>query len=151
LESPLPSKAGRRRLITWFDAGTPWQIIRKLRAADRLLAEGAEVADVARHLGVSEQTCHRRRNQFGVRKADDAKRLLEVGPALQQATRYVMVDEFQDTNSIQERLLDRLSEGHGKLASWATRVRGALPVARRHSEEHPPVPGDPSGARRRSG
>jgi hypothetical protein len=33
---------------------TPEQIIRKLREADRLLAEGAEIADVARHLEVSE-------------------------------------------------------------------------------------------------
>ena len=33
---------------------TPEQIVRKLREADRLLAEGAEVADVARHLEVSE-------------------------------------------------------------------------------------------------
>ena len=57
---------------------TPEQIIRKLREADRLLAEGAEVADVARHLEVSEQTYHRWRNQFGGMKADDAKRLKEL-------------------------------------------------------------------------
>lgn len=57
---------------------TPEQIIRKLREADQLLAEGAEVADVARHLEVSEQTYHRWRNQFGGMKADDAKRLKEL-------------------------------------------------------------------------
>jgi putative transposase len=57
---------------------TPEQIIRKLREADRLLAEGAEVADVARHLEVSEQTYHRWRNQFGGMKADDAKRLKDL-------------------------------------------------------------------------
>ena len=57
---------------------TPEQIIRKLREADRLLAEGAEIADVARHLAVSEQTYHRWRNQFGGMKADDAKRLREL-------------------------------------------------------------------------
>jgi putative transposase len=54
---------------------TPEQIVRKLREADRLVAEGAEVADVARHLEVSEQTYHRWRNQLGGMKADDAKRL----------------------------------------------------------------------------
>ena len=43
---------------------TPEQIIRKLREADRLLGEGAEVADVARHLEVSEATYQRSRNQF---------------------------------------------------------------------------------------
>jgi putative transposase len=57
---------------------TPEQIIRKLREADRLLGDGAEVAEVARHLEVSEQTYHRWRNQFGGMKADDAKRLKEL-------------------------------------------------------------------------
>jgi putative transposase len=57
---------------------TPEQIIRKLREADRLLGEGAEIADVARHLEVSEQTYHRWRNQYGGMKADDAKRLREL-------------------------------------------------------------------------
>jgi putative transposase len=42
------------------------------------VAEGAEVAEVARHLEVSEQTHHRWRNQFGGMKADDAKRLKEL-------------------------------------------------------------------------
>ena len=57
---------------------TPEQIVRKLREADRLLAEGASVADVARHLEVSEQTFHRWRNQYGGLKADDVKRLKEL-------------------------------------------------------------------------
>ena len=39
---------------------------------------GAEIADVARHLEVSEQTYHRWRNQYGGMKADDAKRLREL-------------------------------------------------------------------------
>jgi putative transposase len=54
---------------------TPEQIVRKLREADRLLNEGADVAAVARHLEVSEQTYHRWRAQFGGMKADDVKRL----------------------------------------------------------------------------
>lgn len=33
---------------------------------------------MARHLEVSEQTCHRWRNQFGGMKADDAKRLKDL-------------------------------------------------------------------------
>jgi putative transposase len=71
--------AGRRRLITMARRRhTPEQIIRKLREADRLLGEGADVAEVARHLEVSEQTYHRWRNQFGGMKADDAKRLKEL-------------------------------------------------------------------------
>ena len=57
---------------------TPEQIIRKLREADRLLGEGAQIADVARHLEVTEATYHRWRNQYGGMKADDAKRLKEL-------------------------------------------------------------------------
>lgn len=50
---------------------TPEQVIRKLREADRLLAEGKDVEEVARHLEVLPQTCHRWRSQFGGMKADD--------------------------------------------------------------------------------
>ena len=57
---------------------TPEQVVRKLTQADRLLAEGKEVADVCRALQVSEATYHRWRNQFGGLKADDAKRLKEL-------------------------------------------------------------------------
>ena len=57
---------------------TPEQVIRKLREADRLLAEGKTVEEVARHLEVSEQTLHRWRAQYGGMKADDAKRLREL-------------------------------------------------------------------------
>ena len=57
---------------------TPEQIVRKLREADRLLGEGAQVEDVARHLEVTEATYHRWRNQYGGMKADDAKRLKEL-------------------------------------------------------------------------
>ncbi len=54
---------------------TPEQIVRKLREADRLLSDAADVAAVARHLEVSEQTYHRWRNQYGGMKADDVKKL----------------------------------------------------------------------------
>jgi transposase-like protein len=57
---------------------TPEQVVRKLTLADRLLAEGKDVADVCRELQVSEQTYYRWRNQFGGLKADDAKRLKEL-------------------------------------------------------------------------
>ncbi len=57
---------------------TPEQIIRKLREADRMIGEGKDLAEVARHLEVSEQTYHRWRKQFGGMKADDAKRLREL-------------------------------------------------------------------------
>ena len=57
---------------------TPEQIIRKLREADRLLAEGQEVPEVAKQLEISEATYHRWRAQYGGLKADDVKRLKEL-------------------------------------------------------------------------
>jgi transposase-like protein len=57
---------------------SPEQVVRKLVSADRMLAEGRDVGDVCRELGVSEQTYYRWRNQFGGLKADDAKRLREL-------------------------------------------------------------------------
>ena len=75
---------------------TPEQIIRKLREADRLLGEGAEVAEVARHLEVSEQTYHRWRNQFGGMKADDAKRLRELERENHQLKQIVTDQELQN-------------------------------------------------------
>jgi putative transposase len=71
--------AGQRRIITMARRRhTPEQVVRKLREADRLLAEGKDVAEVARQLQVSEQTYHRWRAQFGGMKADEVKRLKEL-------------------------------------------------------------------------
>ena len=57
---------------------TPEQIIRKLREAERLLGEGKTIPEAAKKLGISENTYHRWRNQYGGMKADDAKRLKEL-------------------------------------------------------------------------
>jgi len=57
---------------------SPEQVVGKLATADRLVAEGKDVAAVCRELGVSEQTYHRWRNQFGGLKADDPKRLKDL-------------------------------------------------------------------------
>ncbi len=57
---------------------TPEQIIRKLREAERLLGEGKTIPEAAKELGVSEQTFHRWRNQYGGMKADEVKRLKEL-------------------------------------------------------------------------
>jgi putative transposase len=57
---------------------TPEQIVRKLREADRLLSEGKDVDEVARHLQVSESTYNRWRAQYGGMKAEDVRRLKEL-------------------------------------------------------------------------
>jgi len=57
---------------------TPEQIIRKLREAERMLGEGKTIPEAARELGISEQTFHRWRNQYGGMKSHAAKRLKEL-------------------------------------------------------------------------
>lgn len=54
---------------------TPEEIIRKLRLADAELSVGKTIAQVCQMLGVSEQTFHRWRNQYGGMKANQMKRL----------------------------------------------------------------------------
>ncbi len=53
---------------------TPEQIVRKLREADRMLAEGAEVDAVCRHLEISVQTYQRWRSQFKAMRPEDIVR-----------------------------------------------------------------------------
>ena len=57
---------------------TPEQIIAKLREADAILGAGKTIGQVVQQLGVSEQTYHRWRNQYGGMKASDAKRLKQI-------------------------------------------------------------------------
>jgi len=75
---------------------TPEQIVRKLKEADRMLNEGADVAAVARHLQVTETTYHRWRNQYGGMKADDAKRLKELAKENAQLKRLVADKELEN-------------------------------------------------------
>lgn len=80
---------------------TPEQVIRKLREADKLLAEGADIATVARHLEVSEQTFHRWRNQYGGMKADDAKRLKELERE-NARLKHIVADQVLDIAMLKE-------------------------------------------------
>jgi hypothetical protein len=54
---------------------TPEQIVRKLREGERLLDDGKDLAEVLRHLEVSESSWNRWRSQYGGMKANEAKRL----------------------------------------------------------------------------
>jgi transposase-like protein len=54
------------------------QIVTKLREAEAMLAAGRTVAQVVQALGVSEQTFHRWRNQYGGMKEGEARRLKEL-------------------------------------------------------------------------
>ncbi len=58
--------------------------------------KGAEIADVARHLEVSEQTYHRWRNQYGGLKANDVKRLKELERENSQLKQIVADKELEN-------------------------------------------------------
>jgi hypothetical protein len=114
---PLPTMVGRRRTNTvQRRKDTPDQIVRKLREAVRLVAEGAEVATVARHLEVSEQTYHRWRAQYGGMKADDAKRLRELERENAQLKRIVADKGAADRRAEDHQLGKILSPGRRRAA-----------------------------------
>ena len=54
---------------------SPEQVVRKLREADRLLAEGADLALVCRTLEISVQTYQRWRVQYKAMRPEDVVRL----------------------------------------------------------------------------
>ena len=54
---------------------SPEQVVRKLREAERLQAEGADVDAVCRQLEVSVQTYQRWRSQFKAMRPEDVVRL----------------------------------------------------------------------------
>ena len=80
---------------------TPEQIVRKLREADRMLAEGAETPEVAKTLEVSEATYHRWRAQYGGMKADDVKRLKELERE-NQALKRIVADKALEVDALRE-------------------------------------------------
>lgn len=80
---------------------TPEQIIRKLREAERMLGEGRAIPEVAKQLGISEQTLHRWRNQYGGMKADDVKRLKELEKENREL-KQIVADKELDIRGYQE-------------------------------------------------
>ena len=57
---------------------TAEEIINKLREAEVIIATGSTVAETARRIGVSEQTCYRWRAEYGGLRVDQARRLKQL-------------------------------------------------------------------------
>ena len=74
---------------------TPEQVVRKLREAERMLAEGKTIPEVAKELEISEHTFHRWRAQYGGMKADDVKLLKELQRENSQLKRIVADKELE--------------------------------------------------------
>ena len=85
---------------------TPDQIIRKLAEGNKLLAGGAELDEVCRHLGIAESTWHRWLAQYGGMKANDAKRLKEL------ETENVRLKKLLAEAELDKAMLKELAEGN---------------------------------------
>ena len=69
---------------------SPEQIVRKIQQADRILAEGGDVAAVLRELHFTEGTYYRWWNHYGGLKAEDPKKTQaarEAEPAVEETAR----------------------------------------------------------------
>jgi transposase-like protein len=86
---------GQRRTDMKRRGHTPEQVVRKLREADQMIAEGKTIPEVAKALEVSENTFHRWRAQYGGMKADDVKRLKELERENAQLKRIVANKELE--------------------------------------------------------
>ena len=106
---------------------SPEQIVRKLREADRLLADGHGIAEVAKQLEISEQTFHRWRNQYGGMKADDVKELRKLRDENQRLKRMV-ADQALDLEILREVAQDALIDCQVPRARKS--VRSALNTSR---------------------
>jgi putative transposase len=80
---------------------TPEQVIAKLRQAEADLAAGLTLGQVCQKLGISEQTFHRWRHQYGGLRAEDAKRLKELAAENARLKRLV-ADLLLDNQMLQE-------------------------------------------------
>ena len=77
------------------------QIVSKLRQAEVELSRGLRVALVCKKLGVSEQTYHRWRKEYGGLRLDQAKRLKELERENTQLKKLV-ADQALDHAILQE-------------------------------------------------
>src|SRR5579859_2738427 len=94
---------------------TPEQIVRKLREADRLLAEGSDVDAVCRQLEISIQTYQRWRSQFKAMRPEDVVRLKQLEKENARLKRLLAEKEL-DNDMLQ-------GGGSGKLVSPERRRR----------------------------
>lgn len=84
----------------------PDQIIRKLREAERLKADGKTVAEICQALKISEQTYSRWRARYGGADANVAKRLKELEQENQRLKKAVA------DLTIDKQILKEIAEGN---------------------------------------
>lgn len=85
---------------------SPEQIIVKLREAEVALGQGQTVGQVAKRIGVTEQTYYRWRKEFGGLRLDQAKRLKQLEKENARLKRLVA------DLSLDNQILKEVSEGN---------------------------------------
>ncbi len=104
-----PASAGRKTVNIMTKGKkrhSPEQIVRKIQQADRILAEGGDVAAVLRELSVTAATYYRWRNHYGGLKAEDAKKpkqLEKQNPVLKK-----LLDEAELEKAVLKELAERV-------------------------------------------
>lgn len=105
-ESPTARNRAEWTLASARRKHTPHQILAKLSGADVMLAEGRTIAEIAKHLEVSEQTYHRWRNTYGGMKGPEMKRLKELEKENAQLKRLVA------RQALENQFLTDIAEGN---------------------------------------
>lgn len=80
---------------------TPEQIVKKLREVEKLRAEGDTIGQAAGKVGVTEQTLHRWKNQYGDLSKDQAKRLKELETE-NRRLKTMVADQALDIEALKE-------------------------------------------------
>ncbi len=80
---------------------SPEQIVRKLRKADQLRADGQTVAQVIVELGISQPTYNRWRNKYGMMNVAEVKRLRALEKE-NQRLKTIVADQALDIAMLKE-------------------------------------------------
>ena len=89
-------RGGRLITMTRRARHTPEQIVRKLRKAEELAAEGKNADEIARALNVSTPTYYSWRKQYGQMTVDDAKELRRLRDENARLKRLVAEKELEN-------------------------------------------------------
>ena len=96
---------------------TAEEIVAKLRQVDVLMAQGRQVADAVRAIGVTEVTYYRWRNEYGGLKGDQVKRLKELETENTRLRRAVS-DLTLDKLILTEAVKGNISAPHVAVHAW---------------------------------
>ncbi len=80
---------------------TPEQVIRKLREAEKLLAQGKELEEICRSLEISVQTYHRCKAQYQAMRPEEVARLKALEKENKRLKK-IVADQVLDIDMLKE-------------------------------------------------